>query len=76
MNIKVHHIPLEKEGVLERLLAPVIVSDPFPVLTGLTSNAEVPVVVMIPEADVLDRIPEILTEGGVPEKAPVLVRRQ
>jgi hypothetical protein len=76
MNIKVHHIPLEKEGVLERLLAPVIVSNPFPVLTGLTSNAQVPVITMVPEADVLDRIPEILAEGRVPEKAPVLIRGQ
>jgi hypothetical protein len=76
MNIDVPHIALEKEGVLERLLAPVIVSNPFPVLTGLTSNAEVPVVTMVPEADVLNRIPEILAEGRVAEKAPVLVRGQ
>ena len=76
MNIEVPHIPLEKKGILERLLAPVIVSNPFPVLTGLTADAEVPVFAMVPEADVLDGIPEILTEGGVPEKAPILVRRQ
>ena len=56
MNVDVPHIPLEKEGVLERLLAPVIVSNPFPVLTGLTSNAQVPVIAMVPEADVLGAI--------------------
>ena len=49
MNIEVPHIPLEKEGVLERLLAPVIVSNPFKVLTRLTANAEVPVVAMVPD---------------------------
>ena len=76
MDIDVRHVPLEEESVLDRLLAPVVVSNPFPVLTGLTANAEVPIVPMIPEADVLDGIPEILTEGGIPEKAPVLVRRQ
>ena len=76
MDIDVRHVPLEEESVLDRLLAPVVVSNPFPVLTGLTANAEVPVFAMIPEADVLDGIPEILTEGVVPEKAPILVRRQ
>jgi hypothetical protein len=76
VEVDVQHVPLEEESVLERLLAPVVVSNPFPVLTGLTANAEVPVVTMVPEGDVLNGIPEILTEGGVPEKAPVLVRRQ
>ena len=76
MNIEVSHIPLEKEGVLERLLAPVVVSNPFPVLTGFTANAEVPIVFMVPEADVVDGIQKVLPEGGVPKKAPVLVRWQ
>jgi hypothetical protein len=76
MNIEVPHIPLEKEVVLERLLAPVLVSNPLPVLSSLAANAEVPVVSVVSEADVLDRIPEVLREGRVPEEAPVLVRRQ
>ena len=76
MDIDVPHVPLEKEGVLERLLAPVVVSNPLPVLTRFAANAQVPVVAMVSEADVLDGVPEILTERGVPEKAPVLVRWQ
>jgi hypothetical protein len=55
---------------------PVVISDPLKGLPNLASDAQVPVVPMIPEADVLDGIPEILTEGGVPEKAPGLVRRR
>ena len=45
MNIGVRHISLEKESVLERVLAPVIIPDPLPVLPRLTSNAQVPVIV-------------------------------
>jgi hypothetical protein len=73
MNIEVHHIPLEKEAVPERLLAPVVVPYPLPVFSNLTSNAQVPVVAMVSEAYVLDRIPKVLAEGGVPQKTPVLV---
>ena len=65
-----------KKAILDRLLAPVVVPDPLKGFPNLASDAQVPVVTMVPEADVLDGIPEILTEGGVPEKAPVLVRRQ
>jgi hypothetical protein len=75
MNIGVSHIPLEKESVLDRLLAPVIVPDPLEVLPNPASNAYVPVVEMVPQAYVLKRIPEVLPEGGVPQKAPVLVFR-
>src|SRR6266481_8844034 len=75
MNIGVRHVPLEKEGVLERLRAPLIVPDPLPDLPGLTSNAQVPVVAMVPQAYVLDPIPEVLPERGVPQPTPVLVRR-
>ena len=67
------HIPLEKESVLERLLAPVIVPDPLPVLPGLASNTQVPVVAMVPQAYILDRIPETVPKRGVSQKAPVLV---
>jgi hypothetical protein len=73
MNIGVHHIPLKKERVLERLLAPVIVPDPLEVLPNLAAEANVPVVSMVFQAYVLNRIPEVLPEGGVPQKAPVLV---
>jgi hypothetical protein len=60
MNIGVRHVPLEKESILERLLTPVIVPDPLPDLPSLTTNAQVPVVAIVSEADVLDRIPEVL----------------
>jgi hypothetical protein len=76
MNIEVRHIPLEKEGVLDRLLTPVLIPDPLKVLPNLTSNTQVPVVAVVPQPHVLDRIPEVLPEGGVPQKAPVLIRRQ
>jgi len=76
MDIDVRHVPLEEESVLDRLLAPVVIPYPLKGFPNLASDAQVPVVPMIPEADVLDGIPEILPEGGVPEKAPVLVRRQ
>jgi len=75
MNIGVRHIPLEKESVLDRLLAPVIVPDPLEVLPGPASKAYVPVVAMVPQAYVLNRIPEVLPEGGIPQKAPVLIFR-
>jgi hypothetical protein len=66
---------LEKESILDRLLTPVIVPDPLEVLPNPASNAYVPVVEMVPQAYVLKRIPEVLPEGGVPQKAPVLVFR-
>jgi hypothetical protein len=75
MDIDVRHVPLEEESVLDRLLAPVVIPDSLKGFPNLASKTQVPVVPMIPEADVLDGIPEILTESGVPEKAPVLVRR-
>ena len=76
VNIGVTHIPLQEESVLERVLAPVIVADPFKVLPGLTSNAQIPVVAMVPQPYVLGRIPEVLPESGVPQKTPVLLRPQ
>jgi hypothetical protein len=75
MNIGVTHIPLEKESILDGLLAPVIVPDPLEVLSSPGSKTYVPVVAIVPEAYVLKRIPEVLPEGGVPQKAPVLVFR-
>src|SRR5262245_41893866 len=74
MNIGVRHISLEKESVLERVLAPVIIPDPLPVLPRLTSNAQVPVIAFVPEPYVLDRIPEVFPKGRVPKKTPILVR--
>jgi hypothetical protein len=75
MNIGVRHVPLEKESVLDGLLAPVIVSDPLEVLSSPASKTYVPVVAIVPEAYVLKWIPDVLPEGGVPQKAPVLVFR-
>jgi hypothetical protein len=76
VDIEVHHIALKKESVLERVLPPVIVADPFKVLSSLTSNAQVPVIAMVPQPYVLDRIPEILPERWVPQKAPVFIPSQ
>ena len=53
MNVGVHHVPLEKESVLERLQAPVIVPDPLEVLPSPGSKAYVPVIEMFPRAYVL-----------------------
>ena len=75
MNIGVRHIPLEKESVLDRLLAPVIVPDPLEVLPSPASNAYVPVVEMVSQAYVLNRIPEVLPEDGIPQKALVFIFR-
>jgi hypothetical protein len=69
MNIEVHHIALEKESVLVRLLAPVIVPDPFKVLPSLTSNAQVPVVAIVAQAYVFDRIPRSLAGGQGPAES-------
>ena len=73
MKIGMHHVALEKESILERVLAPVIVPDPLPVLPGLASNTQVPVIAMVPQADILDRIPETVPKRGVPQKTPVLL---
>jgi hypothetical protein len=75
MNIDVGHVPLEKEEVLE-WCHPLIVPDPLRSFPNLTSDAQVPVVDMLPQVYVLNRIPEVFPEGGITEKAPVLVRRQ
>jgi hypothetical protein len=76
MHIDVRHIPLEKESVLDRLLTPVIISDPLPGFSNLASNACIPVIDVVPQTYVLNRIPEVLTKSGVTKKAPVLVRWQ
>ena len=68
MKIGMHHVALEKESILERVLAPVIVADPLPVLPGLASNTQVPVIAMVPQADILDRIPETVPKRGVPSE--------
>jgi hypothetical protein len=73
MNIGMRHIPLEKESVLDRLLTPIIVADPLPGFSNLASNACVPVIDVVPKPDVLDRIPKVLSEGRIPQEAPVLV---
>jgi hypothetical protein len=75
MNIGVRHIPLEEEGVLDRLLAPVIVADPLKVLPNLASEADVPVVLIVLQAYVLNRVPEVLPEGRIPQETPILVFR-
>src|SRR5262249_16024479 len=73
MKIGMHHVALEEESILERVLAPVIVPDPLPILPGLASNTQVPVIAMVQQADILDRIPETLPKRGVPQKTPVLL---
>jgi hypothetical protein len=72
MNIEVRHVPLEKEEVLDRC-HPLIVPDPLRGLPSLTSDVQVPVVAIAPQAYVFDRIPKVLPEARVAQEAPVLV---
>jgi len=57
-------------------LTPVIVSDLFPDLSRLSSNREVPIVRAVSQRNVFDRVPEVLPEIRIPQKAPILVLAQ
>ena len=72
MSVEVDHVSLQEESVPERLLSPVVVPDPLPVLPNLASNAQVPVIVVASQADIFDRIPGVVAVGGIPQKTPVL----
>jgi hypothetical protein len=76
MNIEIEHVPLIEIGIPKRLLSPIVVSNLFPDLTGFAANGHEPIVAPLPEADIFERVPEILTVGRISKKTPVLVLAQ
>src|SRR5580698_5775926 len=73
VDITVQHVPFVEIAIHKGLLAPIIVSDLFPHLASFTAHCYVPILSVLAKWNVLDRVPEVLSESLIPKKAPVLV---
>jgi hypothetical protein len=51
----------------------IVIADLLPDLLSLSSYGEIPILCAASQWDVLDRIPEVLSEGRIAQEAPVLV---
>src|SRR5580658_8843131 len=74
MPVRVQHVSFEVKRIGIRLFSPIIVADLLQDLTSPATDAEVPAVWS--QGNVLQRIPEVLPERWVLQKAPVFVFAQ
>src|SRR5579864_4298572 len=74
MPVRVQYVSLEKEGIGITLFAPVIIANLLQSLAHSAADAEVPAVSS--QRNVLQRIPGVLSEQWVLQKAPVFVFAQ
>src|SRR5580658_743717 len=74
MPVRVQHVSFKEEGIRIRLFAPVIVANLLEGLPHSAADAEVPAVSS--QGNVLQRIPEVLPERWIFQKAPVFVFAQ
>src|SRR5580692_5586930 len=74
MPVRVQHVSFEVKRIGIRLFSPIIDADLLQDLTSPAADAEVPAVRA--QGNVLQRIPEVLPERSVLQKAPVFIFAQ
>jgi hypothetical protein len=73
MKIETKHVALEKEVIPEWRLSPVVVAVLFPHPACFSSYRQIPVVSVVAQPDILNRVPKVITQRRILKETPIFV---
>src|SRR6266704_5467996 len=74
LKVGIGHVSLIQIPVHDGRLAPVVVPNLFPDIACFATECYEPILVCLPQRNVLDRVPEVAAQILIAKKAPVFVR--